>query len=78
MTDREVAITLQCVDCGTSAERTSVSLHPGAVSAPSDEGHVRRTRDSVPLLRRGHSTQMGAVEDHVRPPHAACNRSCCS
>ena len=44
MTDREVAITLQCVDCGTSAERTSVSLHPGAVSAPSDEGHVRRTR----------------------------------
>ena len=44
MTDREVAITLQCVDCGTSAERTSVSLHPGTVSAPSDEGHVRRTR----------------------------------
>ena len=43
MTDREVAL-LQCVDCGTSAERTSVSLHPGAVSAPSDEGHVRRTR----------------------------------
>ena len=43
MTDGEVATTLQCVDCGTSAERTSVSLHPGAVSAPSDEGHVRRT-----------------------------------
>jgi hypothetical protein len=40
----EVAETLQCVDCGKSAERTSVSLHPGAVSAPSDEGHVRRTR----------------------------------
>jgi hypothetical protein len=35
---------LQCVDCGTSADRTSVTLHPGAVSAPSDEGHVRRTR----------------------------------
>lgn len=34
--------TLQCVDCGTSAGR--VTLHPGAVSAPSDEGHVRRTR----------------------------------
>ena len=42
MTDGEVA-TLQCVDCGASAGRTSVSLHPGAVSAPSDEGHVRRT-----------------------------------
>jgi len=39
----EVAQTLQCVDCGKSAERTSVSLHAGAVSAPSDEGHVRRT-----------------------------------
>jgi hypothetical protein len=36
--------TLQCVDCGTSAGRTSVTLYPGAVSAPSDEGHVRRTR----------------------------------
>jgi hypothetical protein len=33
--------TLECVDCGKSAGR--VSLHPGAVSAPSDEGHVRRT-----------------------------------
>ena len=43
MTDGEVATTLQCVDCGASAGRTSVSLHPGAVSAPSDEGHVRRT-----------------------------------
>ena len=38
---------LQCVDCGTSAGRTPVTLHLGAVSAPSDEGHVRRTR--VPL-----------------------------
>ena len=36
--------TLQCVDCGMSADRASVTLHPGAVSAPSDEGHVRRTR----------------------------------
>jgi hypothetical protein len=35
--------TLECVDCGKSAGRTPVSLHPGAVSAPSDEGHVRRT-----------------------------------
>jgi hypothetical protein len=35
---------LQCVDCGTLAGRTSVSLHLGAFSAPSDEGHVRRTR----------------------------------
>ena len=40
----EVAETLQCVDCGKGAGRASVSLHPGAVSAPSDEGHVRRTR----------------------------------
>ena len=40
----DVVETLQCVDCGRSAERTSVSLHPGAVSAPSDEGHVQRTR----------------------------------
>ena len=40
----DVMETLQCVDCGRSAERTSVSLHPGAVSAPSDEGHVQRTR----------------------------------
>lgn len=35
---------LQCVDCGTSAARAPVSLHAGAVSAPSDEGHVRHTR----------------------------------
>ena len=40
----EGAETLQCVDCGRSAGRIPVSLHPGAVSAPSDEGHVRRTR----------------------------------
>ncbi|HEU4722280.1 MAG TPA: hypothetical protein VFS59_13015 [Gemmatimonadaceae bacterium] len=40
----EVAEMLHCVDCGRSAGRTSVSLHLGAVSAPSDEGHVRQTR----------------------------------
>jgi hypothetical protein len=40
----EVAETLHCVDCGKSAGRTSVSLHLGAVSAPSDEGHIRQTR----------------------------------
>jgi hypothetical protein len=40
----ELPETLQCVDCGKTAGRTSVSLHLGAVSAPSDEGHVRRTR----------------------------------
>ena len=40
----EAPETLQCVDCGKSAGRTSVTLHLGAVSAPSDEGHVRRTR----------------------------------
>ena len=38
---------LRCVDCGKSAEEVPVSLHPGAVSAPSDEGHVRHTR--IPL-----------------------------
>ena len=31
-----------CVDCGR--EDPSVALHPGTVSAPSDEGHVRHTR----------------------------------
>ena len=40
----ESAETLHCVDCGRGAGRAPVSLHPGAVSAPSDEGHVRRTR----------------------------------
>ena len=39
----EVAESLKCVDCGKSAARAPVSLHPGAVSAPSNEGHVRRT-----------------------------------
>jgi hypothetical protein len=43
----ERADTMQCVDCGRTAERTSIHLHPGAVSAPSDEGHVRHTR--IPL-----------------------------
>ena len=38
------AETLQCVDCGRTATRASVHLHQGAVSAPSDEGHVRLTR----------------------------------
>jgi hypothetical protein len=46
----EAADTLQCVDCGKSASRASVHLHLGAVSAPSDEGHVRHTR--VPLCDR--------------------------
>jgi len=41
---RETAERLHCVDCGKTAGRTSVSLHSGAVSAPSDEGHVRHTR----------------------------------
>jgi hypothetical protein len=40
----QVTDSLQCVDCGKTAARTPVSLHPGAVSAPSDEGHVRHTR----------------------------------
>ena len=35
---------LHCVDCGKPASRAPVSLHTGAVSAPSDEGHVRHTR----------------------------------
>ena len=33
---------LHCVDCGRDGP--SIALHPGAVSAPSDEGHVRLTR----------------------------------
>ena len=52
--------TLQCVDCGKSAERTSVSLHPGAVSAPADEGHVRHT--SVPLCKRCADLRLAAQE----------------
>ena len=40
----ETSETLHCVDCGKTASRASVSLHSGAVSAPSDEGHVRHTR----------------------------------
>ena len=40
----DIPETLHCVDCGKSAGRASVSLHLGAVSAPSDEGHVRHTR----------------------------------
>jgi hypothetical protein len=40
----EISESLQCVDCGKSAAHVPVSLHPGAVSAPSDEGHVRHTR----------------------------------
>ena len=32
---------LHCVDCGR--EGPSIALHPGTVSAPSDEGHVRLT-----------------------------------
>ena len=55
----EVATTLQCVDCGKSAERTSVSLHPGAVSAPSDEGHVRRT--TVALCDEDRAGDLAAV-----------------
>jgi len=39
----EAAEPLQCVDCGKSAVQAPVSLHAGAVSAPTDEGHVRRT-----------------------------------
>ena len=40
----ESSESLQCVDCGRSAAVVPVSLHLGAVSAPSDEGHIRRTR----------------------------------
>ena len=54
------ADTLQCVDCGKSAERAPVSLHPGAVSAPSDEGHVRHT--SVPLCNRCADLRLAAQE----------------
>jgi hypothetical protein len=40
MTDERTG-TLHCVDCGASGDEASITLHPGAVSAPSDEGHVR-------------------------------------
>ena len=40
----QIAEPLRCVDCGKAASRASVSLRSGAVSAPSDEGHVRHTR----------------------------------
>jgi hypothetical protein len=43
MTDERTE-TLHCVDCGTSGEAARIALHPGAVSAPSDEGHVRYTQ----------------------------------
>lgn len=56
----EVADTLQCVDCGKSAGQASVSLHPGAVSAPADEGHVRHTR--VPLCEPCADLRLAAQE----------------
>ena len=40
----EVTEPRQCVDCGALAGHTTVRLHPGAVSTPSDEGHIRHTR----------------------------------
>jgi hypothetical protein len=40
MTDERTE-TLHCVDCGTSGEAARIALHPGAVSAPSDEGPGR-------------------------------------
>jgi hypothetical protein len=52
--------TLQCVDCGQGAERAPVSLHPGAVSAPADEGHVRHT--SIPLCKRCADLRLAAQE----------------
>jgi len=58
----EVAEPLQCVDCGRSAGQTSVSLHPGAVSAPSDEGHVRRT--SVALCDSCAAKRLANQEPH--------------
>ena len=48
--------TLLCVDCGKRATRT----HPGAVSAPADEGHVRHTR--VPLCDRCAELRVAAQE----------------
>ena len=56
----EVEETLRCVDCGTIGGRTLVSLHPGAVSAPDDEGHVRHT--SIPLCNRCADLRLKAQE----------------
>jgi hypothetical protein len=52
--------TLQCVDCGKSADQATISLHSGAVSAPSDEGHVRHTR--VPLCDHCAQLRLAAQE----------------
>jgi len=52
--------TLQCVDCGISADQASISLHPSAVSAPADEGHIRHTR--VPLCNRCADLRLAAQE----------------
>jgi hypothetical protein len=37
------ATTLHCADCGKRGTAHQILAYPGAVSAPSDEGHVRRT-----------------------------------
>jgi hypothetical protein len=49
---------LRCMDCGRSD--ASIALHPGAVSAPSDEGHVRLTR--VPLCASCAERRMAVQE----------------
>ena len=58
----EVPEALQCVDCGRSAGRTSVTLRLGAVSAPSDEGHVRRT--SIALCDACADKRLAVQEPH--------------
>jgi hypothetical protein len=43
MFDSTQATTLQCADCRNRGTAYQICAYPGAVSAPSDEGHVRRT-----------------------------------
>jgi hypothetical protein len=40
----QAGATMHCADCGASGDDAGITLHQGAVSAPSDEGHVRFTQ----------------------------------
>lgn len=43
MLEHSQATTLHCVDCGKRGTAHQIFAYPGAMSARSDEGHVRRT-----------------------------------
>jgi hypothetical protein len=50
-----------CVDCGRDGP--SIALHPGAVSTPSDEGHVRFTH--VALCATCAARRMASQEPNI-------------